>query len=137
MPEIWEQKHIVFFDGECGVCNFWVQWILERDKKDQFMFASLQSDFGQKFLSERGLETKQFNTLYLWKPHQYYLIKSKAVLKIANLLGGIYNLSVIGKLMPTFISNKIYNKISENRMKLSAQKCFLPDQHQKKKFIEV
>lgn len=137
MPEIWEQKHIVFFDGECGVCNFWVQWILERDKKDQFMFASLQSDFGQKFLSERGLETKQFNTLYLWKPHQYYLIKSKAVLKIANLLGGIYNLSVIGKLIPTFISDKIYNKISENRMKLSAQKCFLPDQHQKKKFIEV
>lgn len=137
MPEIWEQKHIVFFDGECGVCNFWVQWILERDRKDQFMFASLQSDFGQKFLSERGLETKQFNTLYLWKPHQYYLIKSKAVLKIANLLGGIYNLSVIGKLMPTFISDKIYNKISENRMKLSAQKCFLPDQHQKKKFIEV
>ena len=137
MPEIWEQKHIVFFDGECGVCNFWVQWILERDRKDQFMFASLQSDFGQKFLSERSLETKQFNTLYLWKPHQYYLIKSKAVLKIANLLGGIYNLSVIGKLMPTFISDKIYNKISENRMKLSAQKCFLPDQHQKKKFIEV
>lgn len=137
MPEIWEQKHIVFFDGECGVCNFWVQWILERDHKDQFMFASLQSDFGQKFLSERGLETKQFNTLYLWKPNQYYLIKSKAVLKIANLLGGIYNLSVIGKLIPTFISDKIYNKISENRMKLSAQKCFLPDQHQKKKFIEV
>lgn len=137
MPEIWEQKHIVFFDGECGVCNFWVQWILERDKKDQFMFASLQSDFGQKFLSEKGLETKQFNTLYLWKPHQYYFIKSKAVLKIANLLGGIYNLSVIGKLIPTFISDKIYNKISENRMKLSAQKCFLPDQHQKKKFIEV
>ncbi|MGO4710920.1 thiol-disulfide oxidoreductase DCC family protein [Chryseobacterium sp. 2TAF14] len=137
MPEIWEQKHIVFFDGECGVCNFWVQWILERDKNDQFMFASLQSDFGQKFLSERGLETKQFNTLYLWKPYQYYLIKSKAVLKIANLLGGIYNLSVIGRLIPTFISDKIYNKISENRMKLSAQKCFLPDQHQKKKFIEV
>lgn len=137
MPEIWEQKHIVFFDGECGVCNFWVQWILERDKKDQFMFASLQSDFGQKFLSERGRETKQFNTLYLWKPHQYYLIKSKAVLKIANLLGGIYNLSVIGKLMPTFISDTIYNKISENRMKLSAQKCFLPDQNQKKKFIDV
>ncbi|MFL9834404.1 thiol-disulfide oxidoreductase DCC family protein [Chryseobacterium terrae] len=137
MPEIWEQKHIVFFDGECGVCNFWVQWILERDKKDKFMFASLQSDFGQKFLSERGLETQQFNTLYLWKPHQYYLIKSKAVLKIANLLGGIYNLSIIGKLIPTFISDKIYNKISENRMKLSARKCFLPDQHQKKKFIEV
>ncbi len=137
MQEKWKDKHIVFFDGECGVCNFWVQWILERDKKDQFMFASLQSEFGQKFLSERGLETKQFNTMYLWKPNFYYLVKSRAVLKIADLLGGIYKLSALAKLMPPFFSDKVYNKISENRMKLSAQKCFLPDQHQKKKFIEV
>lgn len=133
----WQNKHIVFFDGECGVCNFWVQWILERDKKDQFMFASLQSEFGQKFLSERKLETKQFNTLYLWKPHQYYLVKSKAVLKISSLLGGIYSLASVGKLLPHFISDSIYDMISRNRMKLSAQKCFLPDKNQKKKFIEV
>jgi len=131
-------KHIIFFDGECGVCNFWVQWILENDKKDKFMFASLQSDFGQRFLTERGLETQQFNTLYLWKPQQYYLIKSKAVLKITNILGGFYKLlSVFGKIFPTSFSNKIYDMISKNRMKLASQKCFLPDSHQKKKFIEI
>ncbi|GEN66893.1 MULTISPECIES: thiol-disulfide oxidoreductase DCC family protein [Chryseobacterium] len=133
----WKNKYIVFFDGDCGVCNFWVQWILERDKKDRFMFASLQSDFGQQFLSERGLETKDFNTMYLWKPEQYYLIKSRAVLKIADLLGGIYKLSAVGKLMPAFLSDKVYNMISRNRMKLANQKCYLPDQHQKKKFIQV
>lgn len=137
MQANWEQKHIVFFDGECGVCNFWVQWILERDKKDQFMFASLQSDFGQKFLSERGLETKVFNTMYLWKPNQYYLIKSKAVLQIANLLGGVYKLSAIGKFIPAFLSDKLYDIVSKNRMKLANQKCYLPTPHQRKKFIEV
>ena len=78
--ENWENKHIVFFDGDCGVCNFWVQWILERDNKDQFMFASLQYDFGQQFLSERGLETTVFNTMYLSKPGRFYMIKSIAVL---------------------------------------------------------
>jgi predicted DCC family thiol-disulfide oxidoreductase YuxK len=137
MKENWEQKHIVFFDGECGVCNFWVQWILERDRKDQFMFASLQSDFGQKFLSERGLETRVFNTMYLWKPNQYYLIKSKAVLQIANLLGGIYKLSALGKIIPGILSDKVYDIISRNRMKLANQKCYLPTPHQRKKFIEV
>ncbi|MFP3599404.1 thiol-disulfide oxidoreductase DCC family protein [Chryseobacterium sp. SIMBA_029] len=137
MQENWKDKYIVFFDGDCGVCNFWVQWILERDKKDYFMFASLQSDFGQKFLSERGLETKEFNTMYLWKPKEYYLIKSRAILQIANLLGGIYKLSGIGKLLPVFLSDKAYDVVSRNRMKLANQKCFLPDQHQRKKFIEV
>jgi predicted DCC family thiol-disulfide oxidoreductase YuxK len=135
--ESWENKYIVFFDGDCGVCNFWVQWILERDKKDQFMFASLQSDFGQKFLSERGLETNVFNTMYLWKPGRYYLIKSRAVLEIAILLGGIYKLSFIGKIIPAFLRDKAYDLISRNRMKLANQKCYLPDQHQKKKFIQV
>jgi len=137
MIENWQEKHIVFFDGDCGVCNFWVQWILERDKKDEFLFASLQSDFGQKFLSERGLDTKVFNTLYLWKPEQYYVEKSQAVLKIAGLLGGIYKLSGIGKIIPRFLSDQVYDMVSRNRMKLANQKCYLPTPHQRKKFIEV
>ncbi|KPH12658.1 thiol-disulfide oxidoreductase DCC family protein [Chryseobacterium sp. ERMR1:04] len=137
MQEDWQHKYIVFFDGECGVCNFWVQWILERDKKDQFMFASLQSDFGQKFLSERGLEAKVFNTLYLWKPSQYYMIKSRAVLQIASILGGIYTLSGIGKILPPSFSDIFYDMISRNRMKLANQKCYLPTPQQRKKFIEV
>jgi len=137
MQEKWEDKHIVFFDGECGVCNFWVQWILERDKNDRFMFASLQSEFGQKFLSERGLEAKIFNTLYLWKPRHYYYTKSRAVLQIAHILGGIYKLSAVGKIFPTFLSDQVYDLISRNRMKMANQKCFLPDQEQKKKFIDI
>ncbi|MDQ1160888.1 putative DCC family thiol-disulfide oxidoreductase YuxK [Chryseobacterium sp. SORGH_AS 447] len=137
MEENWQDKHIVFFDGDCGVCNFWVQRILERDKKNRFMFASLQSDFGQKFLSERGLNTKVFNTMYLWKPNRYYLEKSRAVLKIADLLGGVYKLSAIGKLVPKFLSDKVYDKISENRMKLANQKCYLPTPEERKKFIQV
>lgn len=137
MEEKWENKHIVFFDGDCGVCNFWVQWILKRDKKDQFMFASLQSDFGQKFLSERGLNTQVFNTMYLWKPKQYYLEKSKAVLQIANLLGGIYKFSWVGRIIPSFLSDKVYDMISRNRMKLANQKCYLPTPSERAKFIEV
>ncbi|MDQ1097397.1 MULTISPECIES: thiol-disulfide oxidoreductase DCC family protein [Chryseobacterium] len=137
MQEEFTNTYIVFFDGECGVCNFWVQWILERDTKDQFMFASLQSDFGQKFLSERGLDTQVFNTMYLWKPNSYYLIKSSAVLEIARLLGGIYQLSAIGKIIPQFLRDKLYDVVSKNRMKLANQKCYLPTPHQRKKFIEV
>ena len=101
------------------------------------MFASLQSDFGQKFLVERGLNTKVFNTLYLWKPGQYYLEKSKAVLKIANLIGGIYRFSVLGKIIPFYLSDKLYDIVSKNRMKIANQKCYLPTPHQRAKFIDV
>ena len=133
-----DQKHIIFFDGECGVCNFWVQWILERDRKNQFLFASLQSNFGQKFLSERNLNQKEFNTLYLWKENSYYLVKSGAVLQVLNLLGGIYQMGgFTGKIIPKILADQLYDAISRNRMKLSNQKCFLPTQEERKKFIDV
>lgn len=130
-------KNIVFYDGECGFCNFWVQWILERDKRDKFLFSSLQSGFGQEFLLSRGLDTKQFNTLYLLKPDGQYLNKSRAVLEISKLLGGIYSIFRIGIVLPKTLSDLLYDIISRNRMKISSQKCFLPDQNQKKKFIET
>ncbi|MDP9954585.1 thiol-disulfide oxidoreductase DCC family protein [Epilithonimonas hungarica] len=131
-----KDKFIVFYDGECGFCNHWVQWILERDKKDKFLFSSLQSVFGQKFLNDRNLPNEVFDTLYLWKPADFYLSKYQAILKIATEVGGIYSLAAIGKIIPDFIGNQFYNLISRNRKKLAANQCFLPNAEQRKKFIE-
>lgn len=128
-------KYYVFYDGDCGFCNYWVQWILENDKKDLFLFAALQSEFGQQFLKERNLENKQFSTLYLWRPNYYYLKKSEAVTKIAKLLGGKYAVLSHLNFLPRSISDFFYDKISENRMKLSSQKCFLPKESHKNKFV--
>lgn len=129
-------KYYIFYDGDCGFCNYWVQWILKRDEKDRFRFASLQSNFGQQFLWQRGLDRNQFNTLYLWKPNVYYLVKSKAVTQIAKILGGKYALMAYLNILPGFISDKIYDRISENRMKLAAGKCYLPTEEERKKFLE-
>ncbi len=130
-----KNKYIVFYDGECGFCNHWVQWILERDKKDNFLFSSLQSEFGQQFLNERNLPNQVFDTLYLWKPQSFYLTKYQAILKIASELGGIYSLVSVGKIIPDFIGNRFYNLISRNRKKLAANQCFLPNEQQRKKFL--
>lgn len=129
------EKHYVLYDGECGFCNFWVQWILDNDKADKFRFAPLQGDFGQKFLAERNLSRENFNTIYLWKPTSYYLVKSTAVLEIAKILGGKYTFLAKINPLPAFLSDKIYDKIAENRRKLSG-KCRVLSEKEKKKFLD-
>ncbi|MBW8361095.1 MAG: DCC1-like thiol-disulfide oxidoreductase family protein [Kaistella sp.] len=129
-------KYYIFFDGDCGFCNYWVQWILEKDKKDEFLFSSLQSEFGQNFLKERGLEQKQFNTLYLWRPDSYYLVKSEAVLKIAKILGGTYGFLAKLNIFPRFFSDQIYDVVARNRKQISAGACRLPTEKERRKFIE-
>lgn len=128
-------KYYIFYDGDCGFCNYWVGWVLKRDKKDQFLFASLQSDFGQKFLKERNLNNTQFNTFYLWKPNQFYLIKSKAVMKVAEILGGKYALYSNLNFIPRLVSDFIYNKVAENRRKINFSRCRVPNEDEKNKFI--
>lgn len=128
-------KNIVLYDGDCGVCNFWVQWILKRDTEDKFLFAALQSDFGQQFLIERNLERQQLKTLYMWKPGVAYFTKSRAVLEIAASLGGIFSTAKILTIIPAPFFDIFYHLISENRNKISRQKCFVPDAKQKAKFL--
>lgn len=128
-------KYYVLYDGDCGFCNFWVQWILEKDEKDRFMFASLQSPFGQEFLKERGLETQDFNTLYLWKPQGFYLVKSKAVVEIAKILGGTYGFLARLNFLPVALTDVIYDKVAANRQKLATESCLLPTPEQRKKII--
>lgn len=133
---IQKDKLYVLYDGDCGFCNFWVQWILNKDKKDLFLFASLQSDFGQSFLKDRNLETKNFSTLYLWKPDAYYLQKSSAVLKIAETIGGIYSWSKILYILPKFLRDFGYDWVSKNRQKLKNNSCILLNDEQRKKIID-
>ena len=128
-------KYHILYDGECGFCNFWVEWILKNDNKDQFLFASLQSNFGQEFLIERGLPKDQFNTLYLWKPDSFYLTKSDAVFKIADIIGGKYKLLSYLSALPKIFRNPFYDLISKNRQKLASQKCYMPTPEERKKFL--
>lgn len=128
-------KYYVFYDGDCGFCDFWVHWILKKDSRNNFLFASLQSDFGQKFLSERNLELKNLSTLYLWKPQQYYLQKSQAVFKISELIGGAYTLLSYLRYFPTALTDFFYDRVAANRKKLASQACEIPTVEERKKFI--
>lgn len=136
MVPINNKKYYIFYDGNCGFCNFWVQWILKNDSKDLFLFSALQSDFGKNFLTERNLEAQQLSTLYLWKPNAYYLQKSAAVFRIAQLLGRWYSVIAVLRFLPTVFGDAIYNLIAKNRHRLKGGACELPSPVERKKFID-
>lgn len=131
----WWRYNILFYDGDCGFCNSWVQWVLKNDRKDQFRFAALQSEMGQRFLKERGMKTHDFDTVVLWKPSEYYVLKSEAILKTAQLMGGKYHLLRIGKIFPKSFSDLVYNWIARRRKTLKPIACEIPTVEERKKII--
>ncbi len=52
-----EFNSVVYFDGVCNLCNFWVRLVRKIDRKSRFELRSLQSKEGQEFINKYQLES--------------------------------------------------------------------------------
>jgi predicted DCC family thiol-disulfide oxidoreductase YuxK len=80
-------EKIILFDGVCNLCNSTVQFIIKRDKKKQFKFASLQGDFGRQVLKENKLDRDSFRSFLLLDDGHIYT-RSQAALRVTRYLSG-------------------------------------------------
>ena len=137
MTELLQNKKIILFDGVCNLCNTAVQFIIKYDKKDVFRFVALQSDLGIEITKHIGLDNRKMDSIILYEPGIAYYIKSEAALEIAkNLSGGVAILSIFN-ILPSSISNKVYDYIAKNRYKWYGKKdsCMIPTPELEAKFL--
>lgn len=119
------ENYIILFDGECNFCNFWVRFIIKRDKNKVFKFAPLSSITGQKVKHQFQL-AESIDSIVLLKNNQVY-IKSATALEIAENLSGLWFLLSVFKIVPTFISDAVYDVIAKNRYRWFGKSvCELP-----------
>lgn len=132
-----KDKKIILFDGVCNLCNASVQYVIERDRKDVFRFAALQSDIGAKILKHIGADAKYTDSIVLYEPGVAYHYKSSAALEIAKDLGGIFSISTIFKIIPNGLRNMIYDYVAKNRYKWYGKqdKCWIPTPELQAKFL--
>jgi len=127
---------VILFDGVCNLCTSSVQFIIRRDKKSLFQFASLQSAYGGQQLRDLNLPSREFNSLILVSDKVYQ--KSSAALEITRHLSGAWPVLYIFKLVPRFFRDWIYEGVSKNRYRLFGKKeeCMIPAPELKSRFIE-
>lgn len=137
MTDINQLTHpVIIFDGVCNLCSSSVQFILKRDKKDTFRFASLQSDLGQSVLKKFNLPANTFNSFILYQSGKIY-IKSTGALLVAKQLSGVWPLLYIFIILPSFVRNSVYSVIARNRYRWFGKKeaCWIPSPALKNKFL--
>lgn len=107
-------QRIVFYDGVCSLCNFWIRTLKKADKKSRFNYISLQSTEAKNYLNESQLLPEK-NTLYFFDGSQIWQ-RSAAVLKIMSLLNnGWYFLAKILSMFPLEFRDYIYSMVAKNR----------------------
>jgi predicted DCC family thiol-disulfide oxidoreductase YuxK len=128
---------IILFDGVCNLCNRSVQFILRRDRRRLFVFASLQGSAGQQLLQKFGLPAREFNSFVLIENDKVYTRSSGALRVLLHLDGGwplLYCLWII----PKPLRDRIYDWIARNRYRWFGRResCWVPSLDLQQRFLD-
>jgi predicted DCC family thiol-disulfide oxidoreductase YuxK len=127
---------IILFDGVCNLCSGTVSFVIKRDSKDIFRFASLQSETGENLTAKYGIDTAKVDSIILIDEGAVY-IKFTAALRIARSLPGAYPLLYCFIIIPRFFRDWIYEGIARKRYAWFGKKesCMVPTPELKSKFL--
>ena len=128
---------VILFDGVCNLCNGFVRFVVERDRKGYFKFASLQSEKGRELLKQFAPDqVDKIDTVVLIENNRIYY-KSTAALRIAKKLDGLWPAAYAFVVFPAFVRNGVYDFVAANRYKWFGRKdeCPLPTPETAKRFI--
>ena len=132
-----EDKPVVLFDGVCNYCNAMVNFLIRQDKKKKYLFATLQSNFGQQVLRQWNLPVDSFDSFLVLDKGNLYS-KSTAALRLYNQLPWYWKWTQLFWIFPKFLRDAAYNIIAKNRYKWFGKKdeCMIPSPELKERFLD-
>ena len=128
-------EYIVFFDGLCPFCHFWVRYLIKKDQNNQFLFAPLQGKTAHELLPSVFLSV---DTIVLLEDKKRIYTRSDAIFRIIKILGGVRKMLLVFKVLPTFVRNFFYDLIARNRFLLRKplESCPLPKPNVAMRFLD-
>lgn len=131
-----ENKKIIFYDGLCAMCNRFIRILITLDKKEKLLLAPLQGKNGKILQKKFSKELKGIDSVIFYNKKVY--TKSSAVINILSELGGTYKLAYIFNIIPSFISDSIYDYIARNRFQWFGKldKCPMPEKKNISRFLD-
>lgn len=113
----YNNRPVLFFDGDCALCNRAVRYVIQLEGRPVIVFASLQSEIATKLLSDFFADkSKQPDSIILLHKGAIY-VKTAALLQIAELSGGWLRLLKLIYLIPIYLRDKLYDFVASRRRK--------------------
>jgi predicted DCC family thiol-disulfide oxidoreductase YuxK len=129
--------HVLFYDGVCGLCDRVVQFVLARDRRGRFRFATLQGAFAARELPSRGGNPEDLDSVLVLTAEGRLLRRSRAVLFVLGELGGGWAVLAWLRLLPAALTDVAYRLVARSRYRLFGRldSCRLPRPAERARFI--
>lgn len=138
-----EGRHLLLFDGDCGLCTSLVQFVLARDPAGVFHFASLSSPQGRAIVTRHGGDADDVSTLYVvadYRTHEAQpLTRSRAALFVFGALGWPWRAATLFGVLPTGLLDRLYDVVARNRYHVFGRReqCLVPRPEWQDRFVDL
>jgi len=124
--------HLVFFDGTCGLCDGFVQFVLRHDGAGRFRFAPLQGE----------VDAQALQTVYVLadgdSPSERLLERSNAVLFVLSQLPAPWRWgAALFRVFPRALRDGAYGFVARHRYRVFGRTdaCRLPRPEERARFL--
>ncbi len=126
---------IVFFDGDCVMCNGFLDWLIRIDRSALFRVAPLQGQTAIRLLPPLPQNPEDWSIYILDETGLYS--QSEAVLQILRRLGGVWSLLSVGGVVPLVLRNSVYRVVARNRYRILGKRdsCRVPSEQERSRFL--
>jgi len=130
-------RPVILFDGVCNLCTGSVRFVIERDSRKQFRFASLQSPVAEKLLGPQRNEADRLESVVLVVGARIYR-KSSAALLIVRRLDGLWPLLSVLLAVPRPLRDAVYDWIGRRRYRMFGKRaaCWKPQPELADRFLD-
>jgi predicted DCC family thiol-disulfide oxidoreductase YuxK len=135
-------RHLMLYDGVCGLCNRVNRFVLRHDRNGRFDFAPLQSPTGQRFLRQLGKDPEALDTFYVvadYRSGGTVLSRARAALFVLDSLGAPWRAAAVVRILPARLLDGLYTLVARHRYRVFGRfdACPLPRPEDRARFIDT
>jgi predicted DCC family thiol-disulfide oxidoreductase YuxK len=117
------RRPVLLYDGECGLCNAVVRFLLREDAGGRLRFAPLQGPAAQAYLRAHGLPTEDFDSLVFvpdWERPEDggSCLRTAGVLAALDEIGGVWRALSWVRVVPAALRDPFYKVVARFRYAL-------------------
>ena len=136
-------RHLLLYDGVCGLCDRFVRFVLARDRRGRFRFAAMQSPVGRRLLLAHGGDPERLETVYVVVDYASetprILNRSAAALFVFDQLGLPWRLVTVLRRAPAAWLDWLYDRVAAHRYRVFGRHaaCPVPSPEHRDRFLDA
>lgn len=126
---------VIYYDGLCGLCDRFVQFVLPRDRRQRYRFAPLQGETARTRFPD-GADPAESTTV-IFDDEGTLRVRSDAALAILTGLGGIWRGAAVLRLLPRPLRDAGYDWVARHRRRWFGRRdaCRIPSPEERDRFL--